>query len=144
MYIAVYGQPPTSLEINGISWPATNSLFVLILALRKLMHWLNDGETREVNTVSCQQLMQAYVESLQVRCNHNTVHAIFLLTTECSVLICSYTPLLAERCNLHCNVWLLSRYVVCRLWPECIVTKQLQIGSRGIQCKAAEFQLLPW
>ena len=39
----------------------------------------------------------------------------------------------SKRCNLllHCNVWLLSWYVVCRLWRECIVTKRLDIGSCG-------------
>ena len=44
--------------------------------------------------------------------------------------------------QLHCNVWLLSWYVVCRLSVcrlkrECIVTRLLKLGSRGVHVQVA-------
>jgi len=56
----------------------------------------------------------------------------------------------------HINVWrrntkgIRSNYnhnlgLTCRLYRECIVTKQLRIGSRGFHCKVANcLQLLAW
>jgi len=54
--------------------------------------------------------------------------------------------------QLHCNVWLLSWYVVCCrlscLWRECIVTKWPKLGSYGfhtkVQRKVLTFTLSAW
>jgi len=49
---------------------------------------------------------------------------------------------LSRTLQFHCNVRLLSWYVICLstivcLWRECIVTRWLKLGSRGFHIKVA-------